>query len=272
MIPLEARRKIELEFDEVIERIVDDCGDHSGIGRAQIVRWLYQFTEPRWALAAKILTHIRYYSSSQLNTMGRELTKVIYKEFSDIPKSKIAWVPIGSAGSGSQLIARILRSFSSVPKSSIIGIHEVEKLKPGEKSVLVCLEDFSGTGHTIDKWWKNVEPVFSPKKAEVVLGALIVNWKAREVLEKAIPKVFCVEDLDRQHAVFDSECIAFTGEEKAQILEACTKTGCSGDYLRGWGECGLLLALQHGCPNDSLPVLWHEKTGVWGALFKRRSI
>src|SRR5262245_55175397 len=122
MIPPEARRKIELEFEDVIEQIAEDCGDHSGIGRALIVRWLYQFTEPKWPLAAKILKHVRYYSSSQLTTMARELTRVVYGEYSGIPKNKIAWVPIGSAGSGSQLVARILRSFSSVPKNSIINI------------------------------------------------------------------------------------------------------------------------------------------------------
>ena len=43
------------------------------------------------------------------------------------------------------------------------------------------------------------------------------------------------------------------------------------DFERGFGNCGLLLAFKHGCPNNSLPVLWYSRNN-WRPFFNRRAI
>jgi len=38
----------------------------------------------------------------------------------------------------------------------------------------------------------------------------------------------------------------------------------------GYGNLGVGVVFEHGCPNDSLPILWAEKTSPhWFPLFKR---
>lgn len=39
----------------------------------------------------------------------------------------------------------------------------------------------------------------------------------------------------------------------------------------GFDECGLLVVLSHNCPNNTLPIIWHESAGAeFRALFPRR--
>ena len=76
--------------------------------------------------------------------------------------------------------------------------------------------------------------------------------------------------LDETANVLTDSCTAFEGEEKEQLLAACVETGVGQGFVKGWGDCGLLLAYGHGCPNNSLPILWYESTN-WESLFRRHA-
>ena len=28
----------------------------------------------------------------------------------------------------------------------------------------------------------------------------------------------------------------------------------------GYGSCGLMISFQHGCPNNSIPILWYNRS------------
>ncbi len=71
--------------------------------------------------------------------------------------------------------------------------------------------------------------------------------------------------------VISAMSAVFNEAEKEALLAYCRRTNASPEYLRGYGACGLLVAFKHGCPNNSLPILWHNSK-VWHALFRRSAI
>jgi hypothetical protein len=80
-----------------------------------------------------------------------------------------------------------------------------------------------------------------------------------------------VDELDGTANVLSAVCAAFDADEKAVVKQYCEKTGSAAQYVHGRGACGLLVAFKHGCPNNSLPILWWESKN-WRSLFKRHAI
>ena len=149
---------------------------------------------------------------------------------------------------------------------------DLEKLSPDEVAVIVFVDDFSGTGDQLVVWWETVEQLVLPKKADVVVALLVMNGRARERIEQFAKLVISIDELGEEANVLSDENKQFDSKEKDSLLRYCEKTGCDPSYLKGRGECGLLLAFRHGCPNNSLPLLWHEKANKWQALFQRHAI
>ncbi|MCH7687876.1 MAG: hypothetical protein IH899_14530, partial [Planctomycetes bacterium] len=225
----------------------------------------------RRPLAAKVLLRIDYYANNNIGSMARELATSTYAEYSEFRKNRIFFVPIGGAGSGAQQVARHLKIIRSVPNSSVVDLLELHRKGPEEVDVVVAFDDFSGTGQTIKEWWELNETIVRTKEAEIVIGVLVLNNRARTTLEEITSQVMTVQELLTDANVLHQDCEAFTSSEKASLLALCRTTGCSEDYVRARGECGLLVAFKHGCPNNSLPILWHNRDGVWESLFQRRS-
>jgi len=267
---MSARQSVESRFHGVIERAASDYGDHVGITRAKVVRWLSQFPPRSRPLAAKVLVSLTYYADNNIGTMARRLVQATYGEYASIGKNRICFVPIGSPGSGAQQIARHLRSMRDVPRSCVIDLLDLNRRAPTDVEVVVALDDFSGTGETIKEWWDLNEPIIRPKAREIVLGLLVLNCVARPALEGVIERIMPVEELSTSANVFHDECATFTSQEKASLFRLCKKTKCSPAYVKGRGECGLLVVFKHGCPNNSIPILWHERNREWEALFRRR--
>jgi len=71
--------------------------------------------------------------------------------------------------------------------------------------------------------------------------------------------------------MFSEKSEIFSENEKETLLKYCEITGCPNNMVRGFKDCGLLLGFQHGCPNNSLPILWYDRNS-WINLFHRRNI
>ena len=63
----------------------------------------------------------------------------------------------------------------------------------------------------------------------------------------------------------------FENDEKSRIRYYCEKTGCTPEYRYGYLFCGLLLTFKHGCPDNSLPIIWQDNH-LWKGLFKRSGL
>ncbi len=266
------REVIENRYVADVDRAVSDYGDHPGIGRPKVIRWLDQFSAVSLPLAAKVLGAIRYYSRSNIQVLSRELVQLVYEAHSSVSKRQIFFVPIEvKAGSGSQMVARCIRGIRAVPPGQVVNMLDFSAIDAARIRVVVFFDDFSGTGDTITGWWDNVEPLVLPKGADLVLGLLVINEKARLKLEAGF-EILSVDDLGPEANIFHAGTNAFSRSEKVTLKRYCKKTGCSSRYVRGYGDCGLLVAFKHGCPNNSLPILWHTSDLRWEGLFERRSI
>jgi hypothetical protein len=136
--------------------------------------------------------------------------------------------------------------------------------------VLVVVDDFSGTGDSLIEWWQNVETLVRPLAATVVFASLLMTTEAVSRADE-LGIAFPVVELGPEDNILLDSNDTFNSEEKKKILAYCRETGCSAPYIRGYGECALLLAFRHGCPNNSLPILWYGDK-EWNELFLRRAI
>jgi len=173
--------------------------------------------------------------------MTKQLINMVNQTFS-IERKNIYYIPIGDVGSGAQLVARHLRAGNDVPQKNVVDLLTLTRIHHARTvELIVFIEDFSGTGQTIEDWWRINEPIILPIGAKIVMGVLVLNIKAQKRLEKEHTTI-SVKHLTEVDNVFSDYCSLFTSEEKQNILEFCEQTGCSSEFLRGYGECGLLLA------------------------------
>jgi len=268
----ENQDNIEVEFDDIISRAVSDYGDHDGVARPKIIRWIRQFPQNSRDIAVKVLDCLRYYSTSGVKSMTEQFVNIVYSHYQSINRNSIYFVPIGADGSGSQIIARYMKTFQYVPDQCVKNVYALQQVNKARVNVIVLFDDFSGTGETIQKHWEEIiEQLILPFESEIMLGLLILNYKARKKIESSFPSVLSVKYLERQDNVFHSNCTIFSEEEKTELIRLCRTTGCGNKFNKGYGNCGLLVVFMYGCPNNSLPILWHQST-QWERLFYRRTI
>lgn len=251
-----------------IVRAAEEFGDHEGVGIPKITRWMVQFEDDDLPLAEKILDEITYYSSSKIRSMVRRLVESIYHKFDEFTTDKILFIPIGYSFEGSSIVARALRDV--IGERFIKHMSDLERLERGTYDALVFLDDFSGTGSTLVSWWVNVESIVEPRGVPFILALLVLNSRARPPIEE-FTDVLCVDELDEEYNVVSLNSSKFSEDEKQRLFHYCKSIGCRPEYQLGFGECGLLVAFKHGCPDNSLPILWHTNED-WESLFKRSGI
>jgi len=227
-----AKCSVEDQFDDVITYAVNEYGDHRHITRPKVIRWLTQFPAAHQQIAAKVLRSIDYYADNNIHAMAKSLAATVYAEYNTTDKRRIWFVPIGDAGSGAQQVARHLRTVRGVPKTCVVDLLTLHRGTAAEGDVVVAFDDFSGTGQAIRDWWDINETLVRPKQANLVLGVLVLNHKARKGLEEITDLVMSVEELHDEANVFHQACCAFRTEDKNALLELCRMTGCRGKYLK----------------------------------------
>ncbi len=262
---------IQVAYAVEVEKTAQDFGDHEGIKQSKILRWMANFEDSDLGLASKILQEIRYYSSDNIWSMARNLARIVKQQFGSVQWHKVIFVPIGGPYSGSAMIARVLRETGTVNKRSIKYMAELEKMPRSQIEAIVFIDDFCGTGNTLKEWWEVNESIVRPKSVPFAIGLLVMNQTARSVIEGFAKTVLCIDELTDPDNILSSASTRFASGEKTRMVQYCKKTGCHPDYIRGYGNCGLLIAFKHGCPNDSLPILWWRSQS-WEPLFKRRGI
>jgi hypothetical protein len=133
--------------------------------------------------------------------------------------------------------------------------------------------DSNSSGHTnkrFDPFSHHVESLIRPLNASIYVGLLVLNEPARDKIE-SFASVLTVTELSKRDNVYDETNSNFSPNEKKRLLRNSRKTGCGPSFEKGFGENGLLVAFKHGCPNNSLPILWYEGK-KWLSLFNRRAI
>jgi hypothetical protein len=241
------------------------------MSRSKVLQWIEQFDDADLECGVKVLANIKYYSAPQIRQMLRTLVRLAYQRLGGIPRNRIYFVPVGRAGGGANIVARALEDVPGVSRNQIKHMLELDKLQPDDVGGIVFLDDFSGTGNTLVTWWETVEMMIRPKNARFVVAVLVLNHSALDKIQKFTEHLVGADHLTENDNSLSTLSAMFTDPEKETLLAYCGKTKSSPEYLRGFGDCGLLVAFRHGCPNDSLPILWH-RSGAWLSLFRRRAM
>ena len=262
--------RILTKHQDDVTAALDRFGDHEDMSEARVVRWLEQFRDSDIALAVQIVRAVRYLNAANLRAMTKQFFQIAIDELRDQGHERVVFLPVGDAGSGSSTVARVLRERVKGTRHQMLSMVDLINVTPGSIGAIVFVDDFSGTGMTLEEWWKRVEALVLPTGATVFVGLLVLNGQARGRIEQ-FADVVAVEELDISDNVFSDQNNQFSAEQKVKLLEYCQRTGCGPDFERGFGNCGLLLAFKHGCPNNSLPVLWYSKNN-WRPFFNRRAI
>lgn len=265
--------QIQTDYKDDVDLALERFGDHEDMSEARVLRWLAQFPDEDLTLAVHVIRSVRYFNGLNVRSMTRDLFQIAADELRKRGHRRLGFIAVGSPGSGSSIVARVLRDLVRGSQYRMLSMVDLISLEPGEIEAIVFVDDFSGTGSTLEKWWQNVESLIRPTGATVFVGLLVLNERARQLIEQ-FAHVLAVEELGDSDDVFANENEKFSDSERATLLEHCRQTGCGPKYERGFGQCGLLLSFKHGCPNNSLPVLWFsgESAKKWRPLFNRRAI
>lgn len=263
--------KIEAQHSSEIREASDRFGDHENMTAGRVLNWIAQFADNHLPLAIKVLKNIKYYASSNIRAMTRELIRIVMQEFQGVDQQRIVFVPVGPPGSGSTIMVRVLRDLKEFKGVKVASMADLERLEPEKLSAIVFMDDLSGTGDQLSEWWENVEPLVRPKRVRIVVALLVMFSRARLRINEFAEDALCVDELDERENVLSSQNTQFDEAERKLLHRYCRRTGCPPKFERGYGACGLLLAFKHGCPNNSLPILWFGSE-KWHALFVRRAI
>jgi hypothetical protein len=267
---MQRKTLIHAEYSDEVEEAIERFGDHEAMSQARLLRWLDQFSDEAMPLAIEVVKAVRYYGTANIRAMTKQLFQMITAEFASKGLTSAVFVAVGGSGSGSATVIRVLRELVRGTPHKVVTMLDVAQIQPGSLDAIAFIDDFSGTGNTLVSWWETVEPTVRPSNAAIFVGLLILNESARPRIEE-FADVLSVTELDENANVFAAGSTLFSEEQRLQLIDYCRRTQCGTEYERGYGSCGLLIAFKHGCPNNSLPILWCDND-KWRSLFNRRGI
>jgi hypothetical protein len=147
---------------------------------------------------------------------------------------------------------------------------------------IIIVDDFIGSGDTLSEGLAGLLDNLAPQLVELDIPVLIISLigteegekKVRTTLDKYGVKhdLYLCEILSSSSYAFPTEGHGFweTEEQMHKAKTLCLQLGTKlYKYPLGFKNQGLLLVLPETCPNNSLPILFRAKVGVWTPLFPR---
>ena len=247
----------------------------SPVTQLKIENWLDQFLEIDRDVAARILDAVLFVGTKQIMVQYREMLNALDGWHPDPGQRKGRWffVPFSaSSGESGDTMVHLFRMATGLNKKKFdeLFIHRSElvakKLTPDDTVVLI--DDFSGTGDQAKTAWTDLfsELLYGEPHTYLMLVAATKD-AVKVVRDNTEMELLCGTLLDKRHNFFNDDCKWFSKEDKATVLKYCKRANKS--KPQGWGDSGLLVVLQHRCPNNSLPIL-HASNKNWTGIFPRQ--
>ena len=267
-----------MDYNQAIESICFKFG-HALTG-IDVFRWLRNFDENEWDLALTILDKVFYYSSDNIDEM---LEYYILKIIESYPNKHVYILPSGNVGKSGYVMAyhakKVIEKLALPEnKLSLLNLKNLGQVK--KKAVVALLDDFSGTGESIRKFYeKNVKDVVDQS---IIICALTIAYMEKSAVylsEKCGMTIYGVLNKPafiRRGSVFGNE------RSMLQVREFCFKKGeklCpnwKNEDLKplGYKNSQALVCFEHTTPNNTLPIFWYEMQiqgtdKKWNAIFPR---
>lgn len=268
-----------MDYNKAIESICFKFGH--AVTEYDVFRWLRNFDENEWNMALNVLDKVVYYSSDRIDeTIEYWLRKILIKYHS----KAVYIIPSGSVGKSGHVMAyhakKVIEKIG-LPDNQLVLSNLKALNNIPSKVVLVLLDDFSGTGESIEKFFNEKVKEVTEKK-RLVYCALTVAFmqKAEDALwNECGIKIYG----DQYKPAFTRRGSVF-GYEKNMVLvrDFCFKKGeaLMPDWKNqdlkplGYKNTQSLICFEHTTPNNTLPILWYEKEmpgsdKKWNAIFPR---
>jgi len=266
--------------------------------KERVNTWLKQFDKgPEHTLALLLLTNLIYRTNSQIeSSLGQALRRAAlhFAPTQEI-RENVNWRRIlGKEGEGlyfmfgppahadtppgksGELISRLLKTILSDESINFYYLNRVTQLESDERYLLI--DDGTFTGDQMHQIIEVAAP-FMKKVDQTGIIVSIAHERAIEFLTQKYPgmNIFYGEIIKYQDGlntlsdkwVLEDQWPYRETTPLQVYLDVCERKGCFEKKLPlGFGSLGLLVAYEHGIPDDSLQLLW-GKSDVWQPLINR---
>lgn len=268
-----------MDYNQTIESICFKFGH--AVTEYDVFRWLRNFDEGEWTMALNVLDKVVYYSSDRIEEALEYYIKRILEEH---PDKHLYILPSGNVGKSGNVMAyhakKVIEKLSlSETILSLLNLKNLEEIK--KNAVIALLDDFSGTGESIKKYYeKNIMAIVERKPIRVCALTVAYMEKAKERLQKDCGITIYGSP---QRPAFARRGSVFGYERSMiQVRDFCFKKGeilCPNwkdEDLKplGYKNCQSMVCFEHTTPNNTLPILWYEMKipgtdKKWNAIFPR---
>jgi hypothetical protein len=266
--------------------------------------WLDNFSENEMVFAEKLLTNFMYFSTDLTKHIFSFAFNRLTASICDLSETAIVcqerWMEFRdsviithvtgedpSPTDSGYHFSRLSRQFLGFRPEQIITNEEaVAKLYFGDRSTVVFVDDFVGSGNqfcdTWDRTWTIATNNHQSFKTLVEEGhrpfkafycPVFCTWKGREKIGRLAPQVRITpaHDLDESYSVFSRNSRFWTPDlfDQAQefLGKVSSRAGLGPDW-RGFHNLGLGIAFEHGVPDATLPIYYHESAN-WLPLLRK---
>lgn len=268
-----------MDYNLAIESICFKFGH--AVTEFDVLRWLRNFDESEWDMALNVLDKVVYYSSDRIDWTLKYHIKQIVAEH----KGKRVYIlPSGSVGKSGHVMAyhakKVIENLGLPGTAlSLLNLKDINQVK--KNAVIALLDDFSGTGESIKKFFDKYVKATVEGKSVTVCGLTVAYMeKASNYLQKKchikIYGVFHKPAFVRRGSVFGYE------KNMIPVRDFCFKKGemLFPDWKNqeikplGYGNSQAMVCFEHTTPNNTLPILWYEDIvpgtdKKWNAIFPR---
>lgn len=267
-----------IDAARVAKWVADFSGFQSDVTASKIHRWIDQFDPNDRDIAARLLDAVEFYSPARIADAFRGVVPRLPGWSADPARRNGRWLFVPYAASGGESGGAMLHSlrranglagarFNSLfPHTANLAAADL-----GPADTVVFVDDFTGSGDQAVGTWQRSIAELLPRRPRTFLVLVAgvegdLDRGIRRIQHETPLVVYPYRRLRSPHDLFAAACTHFTDAEKLSILSYCEKA--EPDAPRGYGDCGVVVVMAHGGPNDSLPIL-HSKKRAFRGLFPR---
>jgi hypothetical protein len=264
----------------------------------QIAAWLAQFGHaPEQRAMMSILERLRFYSQRSIAARFADLHDQVLRQLAkdgynytlrekQRSRNDLLLCGLDGGASGAVHLVRTYRQENGIYRECAVDAAMVPRLlrEPDSKiRAVLVVEDFIATGSTASKGLQELHSSWTeeadwPEGVDVFLLGVCGFERGVEKAEAAARdigwqvSVRVADVLGEEDRCFSDGSSFFDDEhQQVEAHSLCAKFGAELEPKRplGFADSQAALCFEHGCPNNSLTVLWKESSN-WTPLFPRQ--
>ena len=255
-----------------------------------VLKWLRQFGgEESQRVMFSLLQATRFITWPYLGEKMDEVDRIVRRDLKRViggKQRKQSYVVVscldGVAKSGMEM-GRLYADRANVYLPNVVetsGIMALVKKKSEDVKVVLFLDDFVGTGTQAKEYLKRHEVLIrelGEQGLRTLFVTVIAHTQGAKALERFIERrglgieFHALEFVSEDDRVFRGKNTRFKDvDQRREAERICAHWGqkLEARHPMGYGDLELALVLERGCPNNSLPVLWSDRT--FEPIFHRR--